>query len=45
MNKTKWISILLDGTVKKNTVLDLLDQSFSLTGKKQGQTDESVPKI
>lgn len=45
MNKTKWISILLDGTVKKNIVLDLLDQSFSLTGKKQGQTDEPVPKI
>lgn len=35
MSKTKWISVLLDGTVEKNTVLDLLDRSFSLTAKKK----------
>lgn len=31
MNKEHWISILLDGTVRKDTLLALLDQSFELT--------------
>lgn len=37
MSKTKWISVLLDGTVGKDAVLDLVDQSFLLTapGKKE----------
>ncbi len=35
MNKTKWISVLLDRTVKKNMILDLLDASFALTAPKK----------
>lgn len=31
MNKTKWISVLLDGTVKTEQILFLLDISFTLT--------------
>ncbi len=35
MNKSNWISILLDGTVPDDTILDLLDVSFQNTMKKQ----------
>lgn len=35
MNKTKWISVLLDRTVKKDMILDLLDASFALTAPKK----------
>lgn len=35
MSKTKWISVLLDGTVGKDTILDLLDKSFGLTASKK----------
>lgn len=35
MNKTRWISVLLDGTVGRDTVLDLVDQSFALTSPKK----------
>ncbi|MCD7772427.1 MAG: MmcQ/YjbR family DNA-binding protein [Oscillospiraceae bacterium] len=35
MNKSNWISILLDGTVPDDTILDLLDKSFQNTMKKQ----------
>ncbi|MCD8147635.1 MAG: MmcQ/YjbR family DNA-binding protein [Clostridiales bacterium] len=35
MNKSNWISILLDGTVPDDTILDLLDASFQNTMKKQ----------
>lgn len=31
MNKANWISILLDGTVKEEQVLNLLDESYELT--------------
>jgi predicted DNA-binding protein (MmcQ/YjbR family) len=34
MNKKHWITVLLDGSVEKNTVLQLLGVSFSLTNKK-----------
>ncbi len=35
MNHREWISILLDGTVEKDRVLDLLDLSYELTASKQ----------
>lgn len=36
MNKKNWITVLLDGTVEKEQIFSLLDQSFMLTaGKKQ----------
>ena len=31
MNKEHWISILLDGTVEKQKILDLIDVSYELT--------------
>ena len=34
MNKEHWITILLDGTVSKNQICDLIDLSFELTSKK-----------
>ncbi len=35
MNKANWISILLDGTVSDEQILDLLDLSFQMTAKKR----------
>ena len=34
MNKTHWITVLLDGSVPPERVRDLLDQSFELTKQK-----------
>ena len=34
MNKEHWITILLDGTVQKQTICDLIDISYDLTNKK-----------
>lgn len=31
MNKTHWLTILLDGTVPMDTIFRLLDESYSLT--------------
>ena len=31
MNKEHWITILLDGTVEKQKILDLIDISYELT--------------
>ena len=35
MNHTKWISILLDGSVPKDQILGLLDLSYELTNSKR----------
>ena len=35
MNKEHWITILLDGTVPKQKICDLIDISFDLTRRKQ----------
>ena len=35
MNKTHWIGALLDGTAAEEDIKELLDLSFSLTGKKE----------
>lgn len=35
MNKEHWITILLDGTVQKQKICDLIDLSYELTRKKQ----------
>ncbi len=35
MNKTNWISILLDGTVSDDKVLDMLDMSYKMTETKK----------
>ena len=40
MNKTNWLSILLDGTVSDAQILDLLDLSFQMTAKKKEQRVE-----
>jgi len=40
MNKTYWLSILLDETVSDNQVLDLLDMSYQMTAKKKKQRVE-----
>ena len=34
MNKEHWITILLDGTVSKKQICDLIDLSYELTSKK-----------
>lgn len=34
MNKENWITILLDGTVSKGKICELIDISYELTGKK-----------
>ena len=34
MNKEHWISVLLDGTVPKNTIYNLIDISYDLTRSK-----------
>lgn len=33
MNKDKWISILMDGTVPANEIMELIDLSYNLTKK------------
>ncbi|MCD7760481.1 MAG: MmcQ/YjbR family DNA-binding protein, partial [Clostridiales bacterium] len=35
MNKSNWVSILLDGTVADDTILDLLDMSVQNTATKR----------
>ena len=35
MNKEHWISVLLDGTVEKKEIFNLIDISFELTMKKK----------
>ena len=34
MNKEHWITILLDGTVQKEKICDLIDISYDLTSKR-----------
>ena len=34
MNKEHWITILLDGTVQKQKICDLIDISYDLTSKR-----------
>ena len=33
MNKEKWLSIALDGSVQEDEIKDLLDMSYKLTQK------------
>ncbi|MCD8154896.1 MAG: hypothetical protein LUF78_09475 [Clostridiales bacterium] len=40
MNKTNWLSVLFDGTVSDDQILDLLDMSYQLTAKKKKQRVE-----
>lgn len=35
MNKDKWISILMDGTVPANEIIELIELSYSLTKKEK----------
>ncbi len=37
MNKTHWISIRLNGTVPDEQIMDLLNRSYQLTGKRVGR--------
>ncbi len=38
MNKTKWISVLLDGTVEKEQIFALLTMSYEMTASKRKVT-------
>lgn len=44
MNKQHWITVLLDGRVPKDHVLDLLDMSFMATASKQKKDKLRPPK-
>lgn len=44
MNKNHWISVLLDGTVKEDTVYDLIDASFLATASKKKKEKIRLPK-
>ena len=35
MNKKNWLSILLDGTVEEERILELLDISYRLVGRQK----------
>ena len=39
MDKSNWITILLDGTVQEAKILDFLDMSYDLT---DGRIEESI---
>ena len=39
MEKSNWMTILLDGTVQEAEILDFLDMSYDLT---DGQIEESI---
>jgi len=44
MNKTHWISIILDGTMSDREILRLIQDSFTLTAPKQRRkTTENTP--
>lgn len=42
MNHKLWISVLLDDTLSDEAVMDLIDDSFRLTGKKPGKISEDL---
>lgn len=44
MHRENWITVLLDGTVKRKRILFLLDQSFFLTASRQERTMRRGPK-
>lgn len=41
MNKEKWISIRLDGSVPDEKIKDLIDLSYQLTGPKKKDSDKN----
>ena len=44
MNKTHWITVLLDGTVPQDTVFDLIDMSFMATASTKKKEKTRGPK-
>ena len=44
MNHSKWISVVLDDTLDDRDVMDLIDESFRLTGGAHGVLNESLIK-
>ncbi len=38
MNKDNWITILLDGTVSSETILEMVNMSYELVGKREKAT-------
>ena len=44
MNKTHWITVLLDGTVEENKILDLIDVSFQATTSKKKKEMNTEPE-
>ena len=44
MNKNQWITVFLDGTVKKERVFDLIDASFRATASKKKRQAERPAK-
>ena len=45
MNKTHWVSILLDGSVAQETVCSLIDGSYELTCNKKRKSNRSLSGI
>lgn len=43
MNKRHWITILLDGSIPDNQILDYLDWSFDLTDSKSPKQSKTQP--
>ena len=44
MNHRQWLTILLDGTVSDDQILDLLDQSYQMTATKAKQRGKKTMK-
>lgn len=42
MNKEHWITVLLDGTVSKQKICDLIDISFDLTGRVKAKRSKDI---
>lgn len=45
MNKKHWITILLDGSVPENRILDYLDWSYDLTDKVRNNMPKRIKKV
>ncbi len=44
MNRTHWVTVLLDGTASDETLLFLLEQSYQLTAPKRKSSPQREPK-
>jgi alkylated DNA nucleotide flippase Atl1/predicted DNA-binding protein (MmcQ/YjbR family) len=42
MNHKHWISVILDGGLKDSMVMDLIDESYTLTGRRDGVIEDGL---